>query len=157
MSQTLQSPLSPKDDVQFPTVYAGSLPFSLSNEESLPGEIPLSGSMLIGRERDKVQIVLFHVNVSRIHAQITLQGNLAVVIDLKSSDGTFVNGQRIATPVIVQKGDRIDIGPYSLVFTGSALVPTPWQEDVKVMCGKLKRSVKDRRTGKLIQLLDDVG
>src|SRR5579875_104452 len=82
----------------------------LTPKSALKGAIPLAGSMLIGREQGKVQLLLPHVQVSRVHAQITVQGNCAILSDLNSSNGTFVNEKRIASPVTILKGDRVDIG-----------------------------------------------
>ena len=48
--------------------------------------------------------------VSRRHAELRLNGGDWIVADFNSSYGTFLNGQRITAPQIVQAGDRIQIG-----------------------------------------------
>jgi ABC-type multidrug transport system ATPase subunit len=118
--------------------------------------IPLGGVMLIGREAQRVQIHLAHVHVSRIHAQITLQGNRAVISDLRSANGTFVNGRRSTGPMTIKAGDRIDIGPYSLVFTGTGLLPQSRENNIELVCRGLRRVVQDRTTGQPLTLLDDI-
>jgi serine phosphatase RsbU (regulator of sigma subunit) len=53
-----------------------------------------SPEVLIGR-RSGADIVLSHRLVSRQHARIVREGDAYFLIDLQSSHGTFVNGQRI--------------------------------------------------------------
>src|SRR3954468_17741923 len=48
--------------------------------------------------------------VSRRHARVTAQGGQAVVEDLGSTNGTYVNDQPIHAPRIVKPGDTIRIG-----------------------------------------------
>jgi uncharacterized protein YkwD len=53
------------------------------------------------------QIVLAEPTVSRRHAIIRRTGRRFTVADLESSNGTFVNGRRVAKPVRIQPGDEI--------------------------------------------------
>jgi pSer/pThr/pTyr-binding forkhead associated (FHA) protein len=48
--------------------------------------------------------------VSRRHARVTAQGGQAVVEDLGSTNGTFVNDQPIHSPRELRPGDRVRIG-----------------------------------------------
>ena len=121
---------------------------------TLPGMISLKGPVLIGRDAARVQLILPHVHVSRIHAQIILQGKKAVISDLNTVNGTFVNGRWITEPTTITAGDRIDIGPYSLVFTGLSLIPQTRENNIELVCRDLERVVKDRKTGKPLKLLD---
>jgi HD-GYP domain-containing protein (c-di-GMP phosphodiesterase class II) len=61
---------------------------------------------------------------SRRHCTITGGEDVAVVADLKSANGTFVNEQRIDT-VELQKGDKIRIGTTVLEFTDTIATATP--------------------------------
>ncbi|MFZ5775314.1 MAG: FHA domain-containing protein [Thermodesulfobacteriota bacterium] len=55
--------------------------------------------------------------VSRKHAMVQAEENGRLnLIDLGSSNGTFLNGRRIHTPVTLQNGDCIGIGNTSLLF-----------------------------------------
>ena len=147
---------SPKVAPPLPTVQSGSQVAVLHADEALKGAIRLDGLMLIGREHGKVQILLPHVQVSRVHAQITLQGNHAVVGDLRSSNGTFVNGRRIAGAG--NDPQRRPIGHRALFFgfyrLRSPAANTGRQSEA--MCRNLRRIVKDRLTGTMIRLLDDI-
>jgi hypothetical protein len=53
--------------------------------------------------------------VSKEHLEITLQGNHLSLVDLRSSNGTFVNGSRIQSAVI-RPGDKITVDKITLVL-----------------------------------------
>src|SRR3954468_21412281 len=59
--------------------------------------------------------------ISRQHARISrnAQGQL-VVEDLGSTNGTYVNGQRIAGPTPLNPGDTVQVGRSSLTVEGAA-------------------------------------
>ena len=56
------------------------------------------------------------VNVSRRHAEIRCEGARYVLRDLGSTNGTFVNGERIAGDHVLEPGDRIDISACMVMF-----------------------------------------
>ena len=68
-------------------------------------------SMKIGRNKDN-DIVLPAPTVSQYHAEVEKVGKRFRVRDLRSSNGTFVNGKAISGETWVQPGDAIQIGPY---------------------------------------------
>ena len=67
-----------------------------------------SGEMLVGRSGD-VQIVLSEDMVSRRHARIAYDGQRITIEDLGSTNGTFVNGEKIKRADL-KEGDRVLIG-----------------------------------------------
>ena len=69
----------------------------------------------IGRDASN-DIVLDAPNVSRFHAQIERVGKRYRVKDLRSSNGTFVNHQRITEETWVKPGDTVKIGPYRFIL-----------------------------------------
>ncbi len=69
---------------------------------------------LIGRSR-RCDIVLTDPNVSRQHAEVRLTGGQVVLRDLGSTNGTRVN-RRAAGQVVLQPGDRIEVGTTELLF-----------------------------------------
>jgi len=74
----------------------------------------------IGRSADNV-IVIPVAEASRNHATIQRQtGNRCVLTDLRSRNGTNVNGRRIEEKVL-ENGDRITIGTCELVYHGPEL------------------------------------
>lgn len=74
------------------------------------GEFPLAdGSpVIVGRSSD-LDMVLVEEMVSRKHARIELRGGVVHVEDMGSTNGTFVNGERIDRASLVE-GDRLLIG-----------------------------------------------
>jgi uncharacterized protein (TIGR02996 family) len=57
-------------------------------------------------------IVLGQSHISRRHARIVLKDDKVIVVDLKSTNGTLVNGHRITYPLVVKETDEIAIGDY---------------------------------------------
>ncbi len=74
------------------------------------GEFPLKGDkqLIIGRSSE-LDIVLVEDMVSRKHAKITLSGGKITIEDLGSTNGTFVNGEKVKSSRI-KEGDRILVG-----------------------------------------------
>jgi len=74
------------------------------------GEYPLSdaGELVIGRSREQ-DMVLIEDMVSRKHAKLTLASDQITIADLGSTNGTFVNGEKVQRARL-KEGDRILIG-----------------------------------------------
>src|SRR5712664_3838326 len=73
------------------------------------------GEVLIGRSPD-CQIVLKDFGISRTHAKLTADEEGVRIADLKSKNGTQVNG----VPVVeahLKDGDRILLGKFQLTFS----------------------------------------
>ena len=62
----------------------------------------------IGREAGN-DLVIEDPQVSRRHARLTRQGNSYLLEDLGSTNGTFVNGSRVTTPVLLAHNDLIGL------------------------------------------------
>jgi serine phosphatase RsbU (regulator of sigma subunit) len=61
--------------------------------------------------RDAQQTLVFRdAELSRRHAQVYLANDEATVEDLKSTNGTFVDGERIGAPVALRQGNVLRIG-----------------------------------------------
>ncbi len=70
----------------------------------------LEGDQLtIGRDSNN-GVVINDAEISRKHARLTFQGGKYVLEDLGSTNGTFVNGQRLAGPVVLKSGDVVAFG-----------------------------------------------
>jgi hypothetical protein len=94
------------------------------------GEFALAQNqeLIIGRSSD-LEMVLIEDMVSRHHAKITTTDNDIYIEDLGSTNGTFVNGEKI-TSCKLKEGDRILIGTsiIKLVyeeFDGAVPPPAP--------------------------------
>lgn len=71
-------------------------------------------SVVIGRRQDS-DLRIATQDVSRQHCQVALNGERLRVKDLGSSNGTFVNGKRIAEQDLAA-GDRLSVGPVTFVI-----------------------------------------
>jgi predicted component of type VI protein secretion system len=63
----------------------------------------------IGRDSSN-GVAINDAEVSRRHARLNFQGGKYVLEDLGSTNGTFVNGQRLAGPVVLKPGDVVSLG-----------------------------------------------
>jgi two-component system cell cycle response regulator len=70
--------------------------------------LSVQGNLLIGREPDTT-LMLPDPGVSSRHAMLEDQGGSWVLVDLKSTNGTYVNGERIVE-VELKHGDKIVFG-----------------------------------------------
>ena len=79
-------------------------------------------TVTIGRGQDN-DVVLSHPSVSRRHARIDRRDpeGTYVIEDLGSSNGTFVDSERVVQPKQLKPGDSIRIGPIKLVYTPGVL------------------------------------
>jgi pSer/pThr/pTyr-binding forkhead associated (FHA) protein len=76
-------------------------------------EYPLGGVCLIGRETE-CRITLDTPQVSRYHAKLTPHDSRSVLVeDLHSTNGTFINGQRVTTPQLLSIGDELRLDQVS--------------------------------------------
>jgi len=73
----------------------------------------------IGRVQGN-DIILPKGNVSKRHSRIVLKDNRFIVVDLKSTNGTYVNGRKITSPLVVKPGDKIYIGDFIMTLEESA-------------------------------------
>jgi hypothetical protein len=82
---------------------------------------------LIGRDAGQVSLPIRDKRLSRRHAAIQYRDDGFYVTDLDSTNGTFVNGERIRHPLFLQDGDRVRLGSMTFTFfvcsTGQELPP----------------------------------
>ena len=79
--------------------------------------------LVIGRDSSSA-IAINDAEVSRKHARLNFQGGKYVIEDLGSTNGTFVNGQRLVSPVVLKSGDVISLGE-QIVLMYEALSSDP--------------------------------
>ncbi len=86
--------------------------------------IPLDKPFVtIGRSMDN-DIILESGDVSRRHAHIKLRQGAYVLADLGSTNGTWVNDQRVESEWVLHHGDRIRIAHFEMTFE----LPEAWQK-----------------------------
>jgi adenylate cyclase len=110
------------------------------------------GEVLIGRSPD-CQIVLKDFGISRTHAKLTADEDGVRIQDLKSKNGTQVNGVPIVEAPL-KDGDRILLGKFQIAFskTLEGKVVLDEERPLSEEAGTIIRSV-----GELSKLLSDTG
>jgi len=78
----------------------------------------------VGREEDN-DLVLDRVNVSKHHLHLRRSQGQIEVIDLGSTNGTYVNGRKVSAPRPVRRSDRIYVGDYILMLEGDDAAISP--------------------------------
>ena len=79
-------------------------------------------SVTIGRESSN-EIQLHDTEASRRHVELRKNESTYELVDLESSNGTFVNNARIEQRLL-QNGDRVEIGRTRMIFTASDAAET---------------------------------
>lgn len=72
-------------------------------------------TVIIGRRSGQVQLT--DQGTSRSHAEIRTRDGSWMLTDLHSSNGTYLNGQRVVSPIELKYGDQIKVGSTLLEFT----------------------------------------
>ncbi|MCR6651757.1 MAG: FHA domain-containing protein [Cellvibrionaceae bacterium] len=88
---------------------------ALANED----EYVLQGEMLVGREVE-CAIALNSGHISRYHAKINVSPNGVYIEDLHSTNGTFVNGQKIKGRIRLSVGDEVAFDDITFRLTSNA-------------------------------------
>ena len=90
--------------------------------ERAPGHEPgmiydLEGAIVLGRG-ERAEIRLEDPFASSQHARVYEQGNIVVIEDLHSTNGTYLNEELLQTPRPLHPGDRVRIGESEFAFEG---------------------------------------
>jgi len=70
-------------------------------------EVP---ELYLGRDTQN-DIVVPEAEVSRRHARLIRNGDVYIIEDLGSTNGTFINGKRLDAPHALRPGDEVQLGP----------------------------------------------
>jgi transcriptional regulator with PAS, ATPase and Fis domain len=116
------------------------------NGGTLSRDLPASGAITIGRGED-ADVVIDDASVSRLHARLEIGPEL-VVEDLGSSNGTFVEGKKLAPRA------RAVLGPASLVELGSVLVVVKGPKAAPRPHGDANVVVRDPEMDKVYELVE---
>ena len=77
---------------------------------AIPGtRYELTGDRTQLGRNPECDVVIDHISVSRNHAQITREGEAYLIEDLRSRNGTYVNGQSITERTPLADGDEVEI------------------------------------------------
>jgi diguanylate cyclase (GGDEF)-like protein len=89
----------------------------VEGEQVLGLRVPLAEEIVLGRDPD-CAVCLYADDVSRRHARITPDGTGHHIVDLDSTNGTWVNGVQIRTQRL-NTGDRIRMGVFVARYVGA--------------------------------------
>jgi ABC-2 type transport system ATP-binding protein len=96
-------------------------------------EISVTESIVIGRDVG-ADVVIGDIEVSTNHASFTPADGGLTVQDLGSTNGTFVNGERVSGPQELRAGDRVQVGGTILELRG----PEPIAPSAKSIAPQLQ-------------------
>ncbi|MGO9907929.1 MAG: FHA domain-containing protein [Solirubrobacteraceae bacterium] len=104
--------------------------------------------LVIGRNSEGPGRLAGDPELSRHHAEIVRAPNGEFTInDLSSTNGTFVNGNRLNTPAVLTVGDEIGVGASKLVVSSAPVAATPALPDVDARAvtavGGLLETIRD--------------
>ena len=88
------------------------------NAPGLTFRILPGNSKTVGRA-PQAEFIVDAALVSRVHCRLTAGASEIEVVDLDSTNGTFVNGQRIEKRALAKPGDRLGIGRVELTVMKS--------------------------------------
>lgn len=112
------------------------------------------GTITIGRD-DHADLLLDAPTVSRTHATVTQLSPGKFVIKDQSTNGIFVNGQKIQNATILTPNATIRIGPYTLVLQGEKLIIADQGQNIRLDANHVQRVVKGKNN-RSITLLNDI-
>jgi hypothetical protein len=82
----------------------------------VPGKVFEIAKQVITIGRDvKSDFVVNDAEVSRTHVRLTIQAEGCLAEDLSSTNGAFINGQRITNPRVLRPGDVLGLGETVLI------------------------------------------
>lgn len=137
----------------------------LKFKERIIKEYPITGNQIkIGRGADN-DIIIDNSAISRHHAKIDVEDGNCIISDLNSTNGTFINENRIKERLKLKDGDKIIVGKHSIVFEsenklgdkadiedfgGTVILNTEQQRELLAKQQKSPVSTFEEKTAKLI-------
>ena len=116
-------------------------------------ELMRQQELLIGRD-SRCDVVLDHVSVSKRHAGIIPAADGFYVVDHNSTNGTFVNGQRVLGRRKLKEKDILRIVDTRLIYANGCLYYCSYKRGIGIDAVHLVRTVKNQ--GKTFNICNDV-
>lgn len=107
-AETITTNIQPSADINATATWKISAPMALVRNDGI--EFGLTNNLHLGRDKTNEIVLKDDRGASQFHAKIELTEGHAVLTDLNSRNGTWVNGKRISTPMALKHGDRIQLG-----------------------------------------------
>lgn len=110
--------------------------------------------LTVGRTEDN-DIQLDVLQISKHHAKFVLQGGTTAIEDIGSTNGVYVNGQRVSR-CQVSPQDVVQIGPYMFALDGQGVTVFDTRSKARIDILDITKEVKNRDGSGMIKLLDRV-
>lgn len=118
-------------------------------------EIFGADEVLVGRVKGN-DIVLPTGNVSKRHARIAFEGGQLFIFDLRSTNGTSVNGHKITAPTPLTNTDAIHIGEFKLeILSATPSTPLADLRDVTALVAMSSPEAAIESAGALAQVAQE--
>jgi pSer/pThr/pTyr-binding forkhead associated (FHA) protein len=120
--------------------------FISSSLKKKPLELKKNKKFTIGRS-SKNALRVNEGTVSERHASIKWDKSSYKITDLRSTNGTFVNGRRVSGVTILKPGDKIRLGKFVLKFTSKKVREKPEPAPKKKSARKATKARGAKRAG----------
>jgi ABC-type multidrug transport system ATPase subunit len=111
--------------------------------------------LTIGRDENN-DISLDGLQISNRHARLLKTNEGVVVEDLKSTNGVYLNGQRVSRQVVTPD-DAVQIGAFEIKVDLQGVIGVfDTRSKTRIDCVKISKEVKNRSGGGRVTLLNDV-
>ncbi|MET1079446.1 MAG: FHA domain-containing protein [Pseudomonas sp.] len=107
-------------------------------------KFPVTASLTFGRSV-KCDLCFSDLELSRRHCEFFVEGESLEVKDLGSSNGVFVNRQKITTAVL-QAGDQLQMGAVRLLVIGPKVTQAPEQDEDATLFVPIAAAARPVRT-----------
>lgn len=101
--------------------------------KSIP--LKLDKPLIVGRD-STADVRITGDGISRRHFQLETEDNSTILTDLGSTNGTFINGERVERHKL-REGDSIRLGPHVFQFAPAAAAPPPRSDRATYALGPL--------------------
>lgn len=100
-------------------------------------------------------MVLDAPTISRLHATVWPDGQSGHILQDSSTNGTFLNGQRVERRSVLKAGDFIRIGPFTLSYHPDSLVLEDTGSQIRLDAHRLVKKIQDKQ-GNTRNILNDI-
>jgi FHA domain len=122
-------PVGPGGEVGGGTIVLAPPRFRITGPGDPPAEVLLGTEPLVIGRAPGAGVMLPSIEVSRAHCRLAFADGAVSVTDLNSTNGTFVDGERIAGAAPLLPGAVLRIGPYRLTYADPDLVDGTMRAD----------------------------
>jgi hypothetical protein len=96
--------------------------YYLVPQDKLTEKVYLTKTSTVLGRNETSDVVVAHSDVSSRHCILDIQTRGVFILDLDSTNGTYVNGALVRDGYL-NPGDRIELGPYAFVINREVLTP----------------------------------